>query len=420
MNYKNIFNLLLVFLLCSSFVLFSNTFIQAQSAPKEKPQLKDFGSSIKSTKNKNNKESDAHNTVKSKKGAQDTDDVIKIETKLVRTDVLVVNQQGKAILGLKATDFIVTENDVPQEIGTFSLGENVDVPKSIVLIMDYSGSQIPFIKNSVEAAKVLVDKLNPKDQMAIVTDDVELLVSFTNDKKILKKKLDDLKEKANIHSGGKIRTGKSLQFSALFATLNEMFHEEDIRPMIIFQSDGDEIFSVTNPNSESGYTTRLKSEIGIYFTTEELFSSIEKSRATIYSVITDYSLLGLSPEERLDKMTEKLIGKNKQNLAYPNLKLSITREMVQKITERLYAQQMTMMIVARASGGFTESLETPQQADAIYTRILNDINNRYLIGYYPKNEERDGKRRTVKIEVKGHPEYIVWGRKTYTTPKPEN
>ena len=76
--------------------------------------------------------------------------------------------------------------------------------------------------------------------------------------------------------------------------------------------------------------------------------------------------------------------------------------------EKLFRQQMAMMIVARASGGFTEGLETPEQADEIYARILNDINNRYLIGYYPKNEERDGKRRNVKIEVRGHPEYVVW------------
>lgn len=52
----------------------------------------------------------------------------------------------------------------------------INVPRTIVLIIDYSGSQLPFIKNSVAAAKVLVDKLGPKDLMAIVTDDVELLL----------------------------------------------------------------------------------------------------------------------------------------------------------------------------------------------------------------------------------------------------
>jgi hypothetical protein len=45
------------------------------------------------------------------------------------------------------------------------------------------------------------------------------------------------------------------------------------------------------------------------------------------------------------------------------------------------------------------------------------IENRYVVGYYPKNEARDGTRRSVKIEVKGHPEYVVLGRKTYFAPE---
>jgi hypothetical protein len=36
--------------------------------------------------------------------------------------------------------------------------------------------------------------------------------------------------------------GRSSQFSALMATVREMFTEEDIRPVVIFQTDGDELF----------------------------------------------------------------------------------------------------------------------------------------------------------------------------------
>ena len=57
--------------------------------------------------------------------------------------------------------------------------------------------------------------------------------------------------------------------------------------------------------------------------------------------------------------------------------------------------------------------EQPSQADEIYTRILTDIDRRYVIGYYPTNRARDGKRRKVQIEIRNHPEYVVWGQKTY-------
>ena len=41
---------------------------------------------------------------------------------------------------------------------------------------------------------------------------------------------------------------------------------------------------------------------------------------------------------------------------------------------------------------------------------------RYVVGFYPANKERDGKRRRVQVEVRGHPEYTVWGRKSYYAP----
>ncbi|MDQ4120453.1 MAG: hypothetical protein M3209_03295 [Acidobacteriota bacterium] len=130
-------------------------------------------------------------------------------------------------------------------------------------------------------------------------------------------------------------------------------------------------------------------------------------------------MLGLSEEERLAKMTRVINERNEElnNKSGGVLKHVVgSANAVKANAERLFKQQTAMMIVARASGGFTESLDPPERADAVYSRILNDTNNRYLIGYYPKNQERDGRRRTIKIEVRGHPEYIVWGRKTYIAP----
>src|SRR4030095_12968596 len=143
------------------------------------------------------------------------------DTSLVTSELLVVDSRGNTISGLTADDFIITENGESQKAGHFFKVDTVDVPLTIVLIIDYSGSQMPYIKNSVAAAKVLVDKLGPKDLMAIVTDDVKLLVDFTRDKKELKKALDSLYQKSK-----KRDFGKSKQFSALMAVIREMFIAE--------------------------------------------------------------------------------------------------------------------------------------------------------------------------------------------------
>ena len=126
----------------------------------------------------------------------DEEEVVRVETSLVTCDVHVLDRKGRAARGLTAKDFVVTEEGVPQEIGTFSLGDNASLPRSIVLIIDYSGSQLPYIENGIRAAQTLVEQLNPRDRMAVVADDVELLVEFTRDKTLLKNSLESLLKKA--------------------------------------------------------------------------------------------------------------------------------------------------------------------------------------------------------------------------------
>lgn len=86
--------------------------------------------------------------------------------------------------------------------------------------------------------------------------------------------------------------------------------------------------------------------------------------------------------------------------------------------QRTAKLQSALSAVAPLTGGWTEYLETPGQAEDIYARIFSDINQRYIVGYYPTNKERDGKRRKIEFKVKGHPEYQVYGRLSYFAPSP--
>lgn len=388
-----------------SLTLFCSSLLFAQITEEEKLRVnfvKNLSKKRNLTSDRKDKPILANNTKKAEfPDEADDKEVIKIETRLIRLDVLVYDDKGNTVLGLKPEDFIITENKIPQEIGTFSLGDSSEVPRTIVLIMDYSGSQRPYIKTSVDSAKLLVDKLNPNDQMAIVTDDVELLVDFTQDKELLKNSLDKLRKKAE-----KGDVGKSLQLSSLYVTIQEMFDNEDIRPIIIFQTDGDQLFSVRRANAPLDYSVPKMTT----FTDREMISTIEKSRATVYSVISGFSLLGLSPADQVKKAAPYL---EKQ---FPKA----VREHPEDIPvyiQTILRQQNSMVNIAKISGGFHENLEMPAQADAIYEHILKDITNRYLLGYYPTNQERDGKRRNVKVEVKNHPEYTVLGRKFYYAPQ---
>src|SRR4030095_8890034 len=129
----------------------------AQTPPPTRKKLKDFGSSLKRLKwNPQTNTAVEAAPAAGEVEAFDEGDVIRIDTSLVTSELLVVDSRGNTISGLTAYDFIITENGECQKVGHFFKGDNVDVPRTIVLIIDYSGSQMPYIKNSVAAAKVLV------------------------------------------------------------------------------------------------------------------------------------------------------------------------------------------------------------------------------------------------------------------------
>lgn len=432
--------------------LAANTFAQSQS--QEKPKLKDFGSSLRKLK----WDPEKNQAVISEQGSHDgtDDDVVRIETSLVTSDVLVTDRQGRPIHNLSATDFEVSEDDVPQQVGHFVLGNNSSLPRSIVLIIDYSRSQFPYIADSIEAAKGFVDKLGPYDRLAIITDDVELLVDFTNDKQELRKGLDSLLARTRgkggfLGVGGKRpHFGRSAQYSALMATLNEAFDAEDQNPIIVFQTDGDELEYLRNSQivyemptdvppdlvravqEEVEQRRKLQRTSMTEFSLDDVYRRAEKSRVTIYSIIPQMRLLELPQNEQIKRLTEE----DERTIAtWAEASSSKVKDVFQKrleerrrrltpeiIKDRLDQElkvQQALVDLAQLSGGWADFLETRSQTANIYNRIMTDLNQRYIISYYPTNKKRDGKRRRIKIEVKGHPDYIITGRKFYYAPEPQ-
>jgi len=367
--------------------------------------------------------------------------------------VLVTDKQGRPVRDLKATDFVVSEDGVPQQIGHFVLGDNVNLSRSIVLIIDYSRSQFPYIADSIEAAGVLVDQLGPKDRMAIVTDDVDLLVDFTNDKRELKRGLESLLErnrgaKSFLGVGGKRpRFGRSAQFSALMATLKEAFDDEDQNPVIVFQTDGDELEFLRNSvivhevpsglppeilrevQEEVEQKRRLQRSLMTEFSLDDVYRAAERSRATIYSIIPRTRLLDLTQDEQIKRLaaedsrsvatwseasSEKM--RNSFKVLEEQRRKRLTPEILQARIDQELKIQRSLVDLAKMSGGWAEFLETKSQTTSIYNRILADLNLRYIIGYYPSNKTHDGKKRQITIDVKGHPEYIISSRKSYYAP----
>ena len=125
---------------------------------------------------------------------QDQDDVpvFKSGTELVDLHVSVMDKNGKLVTDLPESAFRVTENGVEQPIKNF---RREDVPVSMGILIDNSGSMRDKRTKVAAAALALIRASNPQDEDFIVNfnDDAFLDQPFTNDIKKLESVLGSLK-----------------------------------------------------------------------------------------------------------------------------------------------------------------------------------------------------------------------------------
>ncbi len=122
---------------------------------------------------------------------QDETPVFTLDTKLVPLHVSVIDKNGKLITNLPQSAFKVYEDNVEQPLKIFN---REDVPVSMGLIIDNSGSMREKRPKVAAAALELIKDSNPQDEVFIVDfNDVAYLDQpFTNNLKKLEQVLDKI------------------------------------------------------------------------------------------------------------------------------------------------------------------------------------------------------------------------------------
>ncbi|HTB15819.1 MAG TPA: VWA domain-containing protein [Bryobacteraceae bacterium] len=123
--------------------------------------------------------------------AQDDPAIFTSDTKLVPLHVSVIDKNGKLITNLPQSAFKVFENNVEQPLKIFN---REDVPVSMGIIIDNSGSMREKRPKVAAAALELIKDSNPQDEVFIVDfNDVAYLdAPFTNNVKKLEQVLDKI------------------------------------------------------------------------------------------------------------------------------------------------------------------------------------------------------------------------------------
>jgi Ca-activated chloride channel homolog len=178
------------------------------------------------------------------------------DVELVLLDVSVKDATGGFVSNLKQSDFKIYEDKVEQKIKTFAAQ---DVPVTIGLIVDNSGSVHPKKPEIITAALTFVKNSNPHDEVFVINfnDRVSMGLpagtSFTSDRTLLRTAL--LSNPAQ---------GRTALYDALDAGLKHLEKGRLAKKTLVLISDGGDNMSE--------------------MTRDELMSEAETSLATIYTV----------------------------------------------------------------------------------------------------------------------------------------
>ncbi|HEX2268023.1 MAG TPA: VWA domain-containing protein [Pyrinomonadaceae bacterium] len=152
-----------------------------------------------------------------------------VAPQLLRFNASVTDRNGRAIGGMRESDFTVWENGVERRVTNVSPANE---PFNLVLLLDVSGSveeRMDFIR---KAARDFLRTASPQDRISIISfrDDIQVISDFSTDRQMLSRKLDE------IDAGG----GTAL-YDALGYVLSEPLRRlRGERTAIVVMSDGDD------------------------------------------------------------------------------------------------------------------------------------------------------------------------------------
>ena len=305
--------------------------------------------------------------------AQD-DEVIKVESSIVRLNVGVVDAKGRPITNLSRENFTVYEDGVKQPISGF---EPTVTPFSLVMILDMSGSTLSFRQTIQQSALRFIDALAPEDRVAVIEfyDKVKLRNDFTTNRKIIANSI-------SVANG----VGKTQLYKALDVALEKLSKEGKRRKAIIVLTDG---VDTSAQSIDREFLGKYKGA--------EIAAAIKPEQSDILNRV-----LNRSDAQGVTIYPLALPTGDPFRLADPT---PIQVAMFSAARRRLE-------ILANRTGGTLNTINRLEEMGRLYAAVAADVRALYTVEYQPINSKRDGKWREIKIEV-NNPDLISRTRQGY-------
>lgn len=343
----------------------------------------------------------------------DDGDVVRVETQLVSVPAVIRNNSGRPLPGLRRENFLVFEDGQPQSIANFGTTE---APFEIALLLDTSGSTRADVGLIRQAANAFISSLRSGDRVAIIAFNtqqkesaqiatVEVLSELTADRQSLQKAIQGLGS-----------ANGTPFYDALERVTRQIFREpprEEVRGRraLVALTDGVDSSSETDFAVARGKITGAG--IASYFIQVNTEDFVEDR---LLKDCEDDGRLSLSAKQL--KRYRAIFVPRASSEDFSNFCQMGSFERMQISRDLYNLARREMNDLAKASGGKNFVAASLQDARAAFAQVASEIGTQYSLGYYPTNKVRDGKFRTIRIEVRGVPEKPqVRAREGYYAPK---
>jgi VWFA-related protein len=301
----------------------------------------------------------------------------KTDVDTVTVDVAVLDKNGKFIPGIQKNAFRVLEDNVPQQVSGFNIGE---APMTVALVIEFSNKFQQLYsytwRQTLELAWGFASTLKPEDYMAVVAYDIkpEILSDFTTDRMQTQEALHRLTIPA---------WSEANLFDAVTDTADRMSTIEG-RKAIVLLSSGVDTFSK--------------------LTFDKTRKNLQEAGVPIYAI-------GLMQYLRIMMESRGMSG-------------------MQEMTFLQADNQMKTFATETGGQAFFPRFEG--EFGSIFQQIHQALRNQYVLTYSPSNKAHDGTYRKIKVQLvdhdgnpvamkdeKGKPmKYTVVAKSGYKAPRP--